>query len=63
MNWLPLGRHGDLMPVLSGRVRRLSTDGPSLESVLSSLTGRELRDQPADDGSEAFGRRGGEHTT
>src|ERR1700730_17385068 len=29
------------------RLRRLSIDSPSLESVFLSLTGRELRDQPA----------------
>ncbi len=47
-----------------GRVRRLSVDSPSLESVFLSLTGRELRDQPAGkrERTYAFGRRGGEHT-
>ena len=47
-----------------GRVRRLSIDSPSLESVFLSLTGRELRDQPAGkrERTYAFGRRGGEHT-
>jgi ABC-2 type transport system ATP-binding protein len=47
-----------------GRVRRLSVDSPSLESVFLSLTGRELRDQPAArrERTYAFGRRGGEHT-
>jgi ABC-2 type transport system ATP-binding protein len=47
-----------------GRVRRLSIDSPSLESVFLSLTGRELRDQSAGkrERTYAFGRRGGEHT-
>ena len=47
-----------------GRVRRLSVDSPSLESVFLSLTGRELRDQAAGprERTFAFGRRGGEHT-
>jgi ABC-2 type transport system ATP-binding protein len=47
-----------------GRLRRLSIDSPSLESVFLSLTGRELRDQPAGkrERTYAFGRRGGEHT-
>jgi ABC-2 type transport system ATP-binding protein len=47
-----------------GRVRRLSIDSPSLESVFLSLTGRELRDQAAGkrERTYAFGRRGGEHT-
>jgi ABC-2 type transport system ATP-binding protein len=47
-----------------GRVRRLSVDSPSLESVFLSLTGRELRDQPAGrrERTYTFGRRGGEHT-
>ena len=46
------------------RVRRLSIDSPSLESVFLSLTGRELRDQPAGkrERTYAFGQRGGEHT-
>jgi ABC-2 type transport system ATP-binding protein len=47
-----------------GKVRRLSIDSPSLESVFLSLTGRELRDQAASkrERTYAFGRRGGEHT-
>ena len=47
-----------------GKVRRLSVDSPSLESVFLSLTGRELRDQAAGkrERTFAFGRRGGEHT-
>jgi ABC-2 type transport system ATP-binding protein len=46
------------------RIRRLSIHSPSLESVFLSLTGRELRDQPAGkrERTYAFGRRGGEHT-
>src|SRR5262249_61039459 len=46
------------------RVRRLSIDSPSLESVFLSLTGRDLRDQAAGkrERTYAFGRRGGEHT-
>jgi ABC-2 type transport system ATP-binding protein len=47
-----------------GKIRRLSIDSPSLESVFLSLTGRELRDQAAGkrERTYAFGRRGGEHT-
>ncbi len=46
------------------RMKRLSIDSPSLESVFLSLTGRELRDQAAGkrERTYAFGRRGGEHT-
>jgi ABC-2 type transport system ATP-binding protein len=46
------------------RVRSLSNDMPSLESVFLSLTGRELRDQAAGarERTAAFGRKGGEHT-
>jgi ABC-2 type transport system ATP-binding protein len=45
-------------------LRRLSIDSPSLESVFLSLTGRELRNEPAGrrEQTYAFGRRGGEHT-
>ncbi|HZY69054.1 MAG TPA: ABC transporter ATP-binding protein, partial [Devosia sp.] len=46
------------------RVRSLSNEVPSLETVFLSLTGRELRDQGAGarERTAAFGRRGGEHT-
>jgi ABC-2 type transport system ATP-binding protein len=46
------------------RIRRLSVEEPSLESVFLSLTGREIRDQAAGarDRTLAFGRQGGEHT-
>ena len=46
------------------RARQLSFDRPSLESVFLSLTGRDLRDQAANQRERtlAFGRRGGEHT-
>jgi ABC-2 type transport system ATP-binding protein len=46
------------------RVRRLSLEEPSLESVFLSLTGRELRDQAAGarERTYEFGKRGGEHT-
>jgi len=52
------------LKAFGGRLRRLSIDSPSLESVFLSLTGRELRDQPAGrrERTYAFGRRGGEHT-
>ncbi|HMA74013.1 MAG TPA: ABC transporter ATP-binding protein [Xanthobacteraceae bacterium] len=55
---------GTFLKQFGGRVRRLSIDSPSLESVFLSLTGRELRDQPAGkrERTHAFGRRGGEHT-
>ncbi len=46
------------------RIRSLSIDVPSLETVFLSLTGRELRDRGAGarERTLAFGRRGGEHT-
>jgi len=46
------------------RIRRLSVEEPSLESVFLSLTGREIRDQAAGarERTFAFGRQGGEHT-
>jgi ABC-2 type transport system ATP-binding protein len=46
------------------RIRRLSVEEPSLESVFLSLTGREIRDQAAGERERtlAFGRQGGEHT-
>ena len=52
-----LTRHG-------ARVRRLTVEEPSLESVFLSLTGRELRDQAAGarERTYQFGKRGGEHT-
>jgi ABC-2 type transport system ATP-binding protein len=52
------------LKTFGGKVRRLSVDSPSLESVFLSLTGRELRDQAAGkrERTYAFGRRGGEHT-
>jgi ABC-2 type transport system ATP-binding protein len=46
------------------RIRKLSIEEPSLESVFLSLTGRELRDQAAGarERTYEFGKRGGEHT-
>jgi len=46
------------------RIRRLSIEEPSLESVFLALTGRELRDQAAGarERTYEFGKRGGEHT-
>lgn len=46
------------------RIRTLTVEKPSLESVFLSLTGREIRDQPASarERTYAFGKRGGEHT-
>ena len=46
------------------RIRRLSIEEPSLESVFLSFTGRELRDQAAGarERTYEFGKRGGEHT-
>jgi ABC-2 type transport system ATP-binding protein len=46
------------------RIKRLSVEDPSLESVFLSLTGRELRDQAAGarERTYAFGKQGGEHT-
>jgi ABC-2 type transport system ATP-binding protein len=47
-----------------GRIRSLSVEAPSLETVFLSLTGRELRDRAAGarERTLAFGKRGGEHT-
>ncbi len=47
-----------------GRIRTLAVEVPSLETVFLSLTGREIRNQPAGarERTLAFGRRGGEHT-
>jgi ABC-2 type transport system ATP-binding protein len=47
-----------------GRIRRLSVEEPTLESVFLALTGREIRDQAAGarERTLAFGRQGGEHT-
>jgi ABC-2 type transport system ATP-binding protein len=46
------------------RIRRLSVEEPTLESVFLALTGREIRDQAAGarERTLAFGRQGGEHT-
>ncbi len=46
------------------KLRRLTVEEPSLESVFLALTGRGLRDQEASprDRTLAFGKRGGEHT-
>ena len=46
------------------RIKALSLEEPSLETVFLSLTGRELRDRGAGTREQtlAFGRRGGEHT-
>jgi ABC-2 type transport system ATP-binding protein len=46
------------------RIRKLSLEEPSLESVFLSLTGHELRDQAAGarERTYEFGKRGGEHT-
>jgi ABC-2 type transport system ATP-binding protein len=54
----------DFLKRFGNRVKRLSIDSPSLESVFLALTGRELRDQAVGkrERTYAFGRRGGEHT-
>ncbi len=46
------------------RIRSLTIEVPSLETVFLSLTGRELRDRAAGarERTLAFGKRGGEHT-
>lgn len=48
----------------ANKIRRLSVEEPSLESVFLALTGRELRDQAAGarERTYEFGKRGGEHT-
>ncbi len=48
----------------ASKIKRLSVEEPSLESVFLSLTGRELRDQAAGarERTYEFGKRGGEHT-
>lgn len=47
-----------------GRIRALTIEVPSLETVFLSLTGRDLRDRAASarERTLAFGKRGGEHT-
>ncbi|WP_108462983.1 ABC transporter ATP-binding protein [Devosia naphthalenivorans] len=52
----------DFLQQFGTRVRQLDIDTASLESVFLSLTGRELRDKPADarEKTFAFGRRGGD---
>jgi ABC-2 type transport system ATP-binding protein len=54
----------DFLAGYGTRVRSLSVEQPSLESVFLALTGRELRDRAAGarEATYAFGRRGGEHT-
>jgi ABC-2 type transport system ATP-binding protein len=61
--------HGDefaeaFLSQYGSRIRRLSVEEPSLQSVFLSLTGREIRDQAAGarERTLAFGRQGGEHT-
>ncbi len=46
------------------RIRSMTVEIPSLETVFLTLTGRALRDQSAGESerTRAFGRRGGEHT-
>lgn len=46
------------------RIRALSIEVPSLESVFLTLTGREIRDKAAGarEQTKAFGKMGGEHT-
>lgn len=54
----------DFLRQFGTRVRQIDIDTASLESVFLSLTGRELRDKPADaqEKTLASGRRGGEFT-
>jgi ABC-2 type transport system ATP-binding protein len=61
--------HGDafaeaFLSLYGSRIRRLSVEEPSLESVFLALTGREIRDQAAGarERTLAFARQGGEHT-
>ena len=51
-------------PLVELETDKVSVEVPSLETVLLSLTGKELRDQAASmrERTRAFGRRGGEHT-
>lgn len=46
------------------RAREFALERSSLEGAFLAITGREIRDQPADarDQTHAFGKRGGEHT-
>jgi ABC-2 type transport system ATP-binding protein len=46
------------------RIRALSIEVPSLESVFLTLTGRDIRDKEigAREQTKAFGKIGGEHT-
>ena len=57
-------RRGASWPSSARRIRSLTVEVPSLETVFLSLTGRDLRDQAAGarERTLAFGKRGGEHT-
>jgi ABC-2 type transport system ATP-binding protein len=64
---LPLGNgvsEEAFLGEFGSRVRQLTIDKPSLETVFLNLTGRELRDKAAAqrEVTYSFGRRGGEHT-
>ena len=54
----------DFLAENGGRIRALSIEVPSLESVFLTLTGREIRDKAAGGRAQtlAFGKIGGEHT-
>ena len=54
----------DFLANNGARIRALSIEVPSLESVFLTLTGREIRDKAAGDRDRtlAFGKIGGEHT-
>ncbi len=54
----------DFLAENSARIRALSIEVPSLESVFLTLTGREIRDKAAGGREQtlAFGKIGGEHT-
>jgi ABC-2 type transport system ATP-binding protein len=54
----------DFLASNGARIRALSIEVPSLESVFLTLTGREIRDKAAGGREQtlAFGKIGGEHT-
>jgi ABC-2 type transport system ATP-binding protein len=53
-----------VLAAFGNRIRSLTVEVPSLETVFLSLTGKDLRDKAADprERTLSFGKRGGEHT-
>jgi ABC-2 type transport system ATP-binding protein len=57
-------RFDTMLQQYGARIRQLTVEEPSLESVFLTLTGREIRDGAASarERTFEFGKRGGEHT-